>query len=360
MLHLQADNSSGEQTMRCKAIGPARPKIALVGEAPSAEEEAAGIPFAGKSGHLLKKLLQSAGINFNDCLVTNVFFDRPKGNKVEEFFTNKKLGVKNLPVSGRGKYLKPEFAYEIERLKNELLLATPNIVIALGATAAWALLGDGKISSIRGFIASSTLIPGLKVLPTYHPAAVLRQWDLWPIVHSDFIKALRESETFEIRRPERRIWIDPDFSDMEVFYATYLLPAKQISYDIETRAGQITCIGFSPDPTIALVVPFHDARKPGQSYWATPEEEIRAWEFVRRVLTLPCPKVAHNGMYDIQYLWKTAGIPVRNARHDTMILHHTLQPELPKSLGFLGSVYTNEAAWKGMREKEEDEDKPEE
>lgn len=357
---MRTSNRPGEQAVRCKAIGPSQPKIALVGEAPGAEEEYAGIPFIGKSGRLIKSLLKGAGIDFESCFVTNVFLDRPKQNKVEEFFTNKKLGVKNLPASGRGKYLKPEFAAEIERLKLELMSATPNIVIALGGTASWALLGDGKISSIRGFIAESTLVPGLKVLPTYHPAAVLRQWDLWATVTMDLAKAFRESETFEIIRPERQIWIEPDLSDMEIFYLTHLLSAKQISVDIETRGGQITCIGFAPNPNLSIVVPFHDERKPGQSYWTTPADEILAWQYVRRVLELPCEKVMQNGMYDMQYLWKTAGIRTRNARHDTMILHHTLQPELPKSLAFLGSVYTNEAAWKGMREKDEDEDKPEE
>ncbi len=63
------------------------------------------------------------------------------------------------------------------------------------------------------------------------------------------------------------------------------------------------------------------------------------------------PKVFQNGMYDMQYLW-SMGLTVVNPRHDTMLLHHSLVPEMLKGLGFLGSIYTSEPAWKLMRHDE--------
>jgi hypothetical protein len=51
----------------------------------------------------------------------------------------------------------------------------------------------------------------------------------------------------------------------------------------------------------------------------------------------------------MHHLWRTMGIPVPFASDDTMLLHHALQPELDKGLAFLGSIYTNEAAWKFQR-----------
>lgn len=45
-------------------------------------------------------------------------------------------------------------------------------------------------------------------------------------------------------------------------------------------------------------------------------------------------------------LWRTYGVPTAHAEHDTMLLHHALQPESPKGLAYLGSVYTNESSWK--------------
>jgi len=69
------------------------------------------------------------------------------------------------------------------------------------------------------------------------------------------------------------------------------------------------------------------------------------------VLNSDRPKSAQNGLYDLSFLWRSYGIAVKNYQHDTMLLHHALQPESEKSLGFLGSLYTNEASWKLMRQR---------
>ncbi len=111
----------------------------------------------------------------------------------------------------------------------------------------------------------------------------------------------------------------------------------------------ITCIGFAGDPDHALCIPFVDRRTKSFSYWDNPEDELLAWNWVRTILQSPAPKEAQNGMYDIQWLWRRMGIAPRNSTLDTMLQAHALQPELPKSLGFLGSIYTNESSWKQMR-----------
>jgi hypothetical protein len=219
----------------------------------------------------------------------------------------------------------------------------------LGNTACWALLGSTGISKIRGTVTESSILRGFKVLPTYHPAAILRQWDLRPVTVLDLAKAGRESAFPEIRRPERTVYIEPSLSDLEWYYGHYLQAAKRISFDIETSGRQITCIGFAPDEKSALVLPFVDNRRAGGSYWPDLASELQAWSFVRRVLSHPAPKVAQNGLYDIHFLWKSYGIAVTNFEDDTMLLHHALQPESEKGLAFLGSVYTNEASWKLMR-----------
>jgi len=61
------------------------------------------------------------------------------------------------------------------------------------------------------------------------------------------------------------------------------------------------------------------------------------------------PKVFQNGLYDIAFLWRAYGIRTMGGSDDTMLLHHALQPESLKGLGFLGSVYTNHGAWKSER-----------
>ena len=107
--------------------------------------------------------------------------------------------------------------------------------------------------------------------------------------------------------------------------------------------------GFAASVDRALVIPFFDDNDAKRNYWPTLRDELTAWDLVASILDLPAKKVGQNGLYDIQHLWQNYGIPVRNYDNDTMLLHHSLQPESEKGLGFLGSVYTNEPAWKVER-----------
>lgn len=63
--------------------------------------------------------------------------------------------------------------------------------------------------------------------------------------------------------------------------------------------------------------------------------------------------IFHNCAYDLQYLLRE-GFRITGPVHDTMLMHHAHLPEMRKSLGFLGSVYTDEPAWKSMRERGEE------
>lgn len=327
-------------------------KIAIVGEAWGEHEERQRSPFVGPSGYELTKMLTEAGIARADCYLTNVFNLRPKpSNDIENLCAAKSdagAGAQ-LPPLKAGKYIRPEYLPELTRLYSELSDLRPNIIIALGNTAAWALLRNAGISKIRGAITESPVLTRRKVLPTYHPAAILRQWDLRHVTVLDLMKAKRESEYPEIRRPKRTVFIEPSLADMEWFKTTYLDTAKMISFDIETIGDQIDCIGFGPSAEVAMCIPFIDKRKPNGNYWPTLGEESAAWDFTRRVLGMPQPKCGQNTLYDIHFLWRTYGMFPTNYTDDTMLLHHALHPESEKGLGFLGSVYTDEASWKLMR-----------
>lgn len=326
-------------------------KIAIVGDCWGEQEEQQRAPFVGPAGWELTKMLSEAGIHRADCFLTNVFNLRPEKNDVESLCADKTGGLVSLGPLVRGKYLRAEFACELDRLFQELLHASPNIIVALGNTAAWAILGTTGIAKIRGTVTGGILrYAGRKVLPTYHPSAIHRDWSLRPVTVLDLAKSKRESEFPEIRRPERVVYIEPSLQDMEWYFNEHLVHAQSISFDIETRGDQITCIGFAPGPASALCVPFVDSRTIDEgrmgSYWPTVEAEALAWGFVRRVLSLPCPKFGQNTLYDINFLWAKYGITVTNYEDDTMLMHHALQPESLKGLGFLGSVYTNESSWK--------------
>src|SRR5690606_38501412 len=150
------------------------------------------------------------------------------------------------------------------------------------------------ISKIRGAVAQSS-DDKYKVLPTYHPSAVLRDPALRPITILDLIKARKESAFPEIRRPKRNIYIAESLDDLEWYWNNHIANAKYLAPDIETKGEQITCIGYATAIDNALVIPIVDPRHPGGSYWPTIEHEVKVWDFIRRVQTSPIPKVFQNG-----------------------------------------------------------------
>jgi len=169
--------------------------IAIVGEAPGAEEEKQGRPFVGKSGQLLDRILDACSIPRPNCLVTNVFLTRPPDNDVSHFFTiNGNEGCENLPRY-RGVVVKNEFAIgSVPRLWEELVEFDPMMVIALGATAHWALNVPISYPEARGKLVKSTIagVMDLQVFCHFHPSYLLRKGgNIEPVV-ADLIPALEQ------------------------------------------------------------------------------------------------------------------------------------------------------------------------
>jgi uracil-DNA glycosylase len=131
------------------ATGTAR--LALVGEAPGAAEDAQGRPFVGKAGQLLDELLAAAGLDRSALAVVNVLRCRPPGNRTP----------------------KPDEAARCRGwLDRSLELIRPELIVALGSTAAAAFLGRGvKLGISRG---RTHQAGEWRVLVTYHPSAAIR------------------------------------------------------------------------------------------------------------------------------------------------------------------------------------------
>jgi DNA polymerase len=286
---------------------------------------------------------------------TNVFQQHPPANDLAYFCGGKAEGIPYYPILQKSKYVRKEFLYELDRLGEEILNHDPNLIIVLGNTPLWALAGRTGITKIRGTTLLSThTISGYKLLATYHPAAVTRQWELRPTTVADLSKALREKDFPDVRRPACEIWIDPALEDIRTFIDQNIAGCKILSVDIETSGSQITRIGFAPRRDLAIVIPIHDSRAKSGSYWPTREAERQCWELIRQVLEdQSIPKLFQNGLYDIPFILRSTGISVLGASQDTMLLHHALQPESLKGLGFLGSIYTDHGPWKSERKKTE-------
>lgn len=327
----------------------------LIGEAWGADEARIGLPFVGAAGQELNRMLEEAEIERRDCYVTNVFNLQPQpSNNIKNLCTDRKGSTVPMPELQRGQYLQDQYFPEVQRLWDEVHSVKPNLIIALGNTALWALTGSHGIKKLRGAITESSLGParGIKILPTYHPSAVLHDWSMRSVVIADLMKAKRQSLFPEVRRPKRELWIEPSLNHIELFYKTYVEKATKLAYDIETPGGQfIHCIGFAPTPDRAIIIPFVDYRQEDWSYWRSVEEEISAWRWIKTYLSHNSEKVGQNTLFDINWIWHKVGMTPKNYTKDTMLKHHAINPELEKSLGFLGSVYTDEPAWKTMRGK---------
>lgn len=157
------------------------PRLAIVGEAPGAEEARQGTPFVGRSGKLLDESLAAVGIERAQCLVANVFRYQPPGNKVGHFFSSRARARKegraideSWGAFGTSDRLLAEFAGEIDHLRATLAEWRPSVIVALGRTPTWALTGENGILQLRGKLLPCRLLEGVEVVPTFHPSYLLR------------------------------------------------------------------------------------------------------------------------------------------------------------------------------------------
>jgi uracil-DNA glycosylase family 4 len=312
---------------RVEAIGPRDAKIAIVGEAPGADEELSGIPFIGAAGRLLNGLLHAAGIDRNDCYITNVVKYRPPNNKIDQIH---KLGLSMERCA--------------QELREELVKNNHNVIVPLGNTALRALTTSDSITKWRGSILKGDRIMGAKVIPTIHPAAALRMFHQTALIAIDLKKVKRESEFPDFRNvPQREYIIKPTFSKA-MDELKRIGEAKKVTIDIETprSAPYTNCFGISDSHEMALCLPFLDHGNP-----VYPKaEEISLWTKLKEIMTNPnVGKVIQNAMFEMDVLFKWFG-QIYPVYMDTMIAHHICYPELPKGLDMLASIYTNEPYYK--------------
>ncbi len=144
-------------------VGNPKSEIMFIGEAPGADEDIQGLPFVGRAGQLLTKLLKLVGIERQSIYICNILKCRPPKNRK--------------PLPSEIEMCKPYLIKQIE-------LVQPKVIVALGSTAVEGLLNlKKKMSELRGNILSFNKIP---VIVTYHPAALLRN----PNWEKDFIEDL--------------------------------------------------------------------------------------------------------------------------------------------------------------------------
>ena len=305
-----------------------------------------GQPFGDGNGGLFKSFLRQSGIHASQCHFLSTF---PETGPLTKFFGPKAEGQPNIRAMIKGKYIRPEWWSHIERLRERIVAFNPNLIIACGEIPLWVTTRQLSLKASRGRICEgNSALPDMKVLPIYDMRQIQSDWTQRPILLADLAKAEREYQFPEVRRPQRYLYLSPSLADMEDFRTTWIDPSPELSVDIETKGEIITCISFAPTPARVMTVPFFCEANPTGNYWPTVREEVMAWQWVKRTLRLGKNLKGQNFQYDMQYFWRFMGITSPDFGDDTMIRHHAMQPEMPKSLGFLGSIYTDEVPWKGM------------
>lgn len=317
-----------------KGEGKLESKLWLIGEAPGANEDKEGRPFVGGAGQVLNGMLSEVGIIRTECYVDNVIQYRPANNNFGVYYHDPKRDAPN-----------DELLQAHERLQQMVLQHQPHVVVAFGNEALYALTGKKAITKWRGSILP---LGRSKVIATYHPAMIMRQYEHRTEALFDLSKAKREALTDIMPHiPKDKFKIRPSFK--EAMDALSILKAKdRISFDIETsqELNQILCIGFAWSASDAICIPIFNGTL---SYW-TPGEEFAIIKAIKEVLEQPRRRlIAHNAMFDLSYLRFRWGVrAVENMHMDTMLAHHCVYPELPKSLAFCVSIYTNHPYHKDM------------
>jgi DNA polymerase len=136
------------------ADGNPQSRLMLVGEAPGRDEDIEGLPFVGRSGKLLDRMLAAIGLDRTSVYIANVVPWRPPGNRT--------------PTPQETQVCLPFILRQIE-------LANPDILVCLGGPSAQTLLGQSGITKIRGrWFPFNTGTREIRAMPTFHPAFLLR------------------------------------------------------------------------------------------------------------------------------------------------------------------------------------------
>ena len=311
------------ETVCLMGSGPFKAKVMVVGEAPGEREDEEEEVFIGRAGKLLDDLLLDAGLDRDDCYVTNVAKCRPPENRQP---TRREIRLCTSTY-----------------LTKEVEVVKPDFILPLGNAALQGVLGKSGITKHRG---TKFTAHGATVFPTFHPAAVLRNPRYLEAVEAD-LKRFGQIVRGEARSPETKVTLVDTPAKVKGLIE-HLNRADAWSYDIETNTlnehadnAAIICIGFTWRRGHAAVVPLWHNETP----WRNPQQvlDVLAPCFQNRAR-----HIAHNGKFDARFLARF-GVPVRQD-FDTMLAAHMLDENRRKALESLAQLILGADAYDVGRE----------
>lgn len=302
-------------------------KIMIVSDAPSKIDASRGRPLTGYGGQILEQCLRMASISRSNCFITNVVKEAPF-NGIHEFIKFDKKGDMTCSES---------YIQYVKILGEQIKELNPNVIIAMGNVALYTLTEKLGITKWRGSLLNSTLIPGMKVIPTFHPESAQRVYMNTYLIIQDLRKASAESETPALNYKPRQYILEPSFEDVMMFLDKMISDYNVHAFDIEVSSQEMSCISFAYNESLAISIPFI---KGGINYWTPPKEEI-IFRKIAEALSSPKHKsIAHNTSFDSTFLFRKYNIAPKNL-HDTMIAQAILYPDFPKGLDFITTSYTD-------------------
>lgn len=313
--------------------GTSRPSYIIIGEAPGANEALVGKPFVGGAGRVADALLGQAGIPRTRCYITNIVKCRPPGNKL-------------------GPWLPKAADHCRQYLDKELAQYAGVPLILLGDVALRFILNEESITKHRGGVYHWD---NRLVLPTIHPAALMREPKMWTVVVADLAYA-KDMATKHVELP-RNFVIAPTVRDVMTYFDEKVRPRKEPYYiDVETYGNALACLGIADSTTSAICIPWWENER---WYWEDYNESLVVTGLIAAFLEdANILKGLQNGMFDLNVL-TGYGFTVNGWVVDTMIKHHTVYSEMRHGLGFLHSLYVREPYYKDMAYGDKDESEEE-
>lgn len=337
-----------------------------IGEAPGEREVEEGRPFVGPSGFEAERGFESAGVSRKRVSWANALCCRPKGNDLDRLLydlkreNKQRIANKVEPIPSPQECCRPVMLSALRQYEN---------IVTLGKVGYQSVTGsDHSIMAIRGFPIRGMLddqgmfwtgfdesVCNKKLMPTIHPAFVLRAKRWTKTFRTDVARAVRWF-TGQMRWVEPTIIYNPPPADLETFllrrkhpFVVYdvetapTLPAKEAHFD--PLLDKLRCIGFGTQSE-AMVVGFLSVDGVTKLYTEFELSEII--EIVRRFMRdSSIIKAGHNAnYYDRMVIEHHLGVTPAPVV-DTIALHKIADAEMPHNLGFVGSMLADVAtAWK--------------
>lgn len=342
--------------MSVPGFGPIPSRLMIVGEAPGADEEREGVPFVGSSGQELDRMLHEAGLLRSEVYVTNLCKYRPPDNQLDAWIPPVKRDIRPDMTPLHGVMVDRRVKEGYDKLMQEIAVVKPELIVTCGNKPLWALTQvNSPWSGVMNWRGSQLRHNGLAVIPTIHPAAIIRgMWENRPLVVHDLRRAARQLRD-GCTPPAWQFHVRPTYTGamnrLTLLQARVEQRPTWIACDIETtRYGAIACLGLAWNSLEAICIPFMERQR---AYW-TLDQHTDLVLALRDLLTHPnCKVVGQNFLYDAQYMARE-WLFIPNLSWDTMYGQNVLYPGTPRALHTLASWYCDYYVFWKEDGKEED------